>query len=86
MIEWEYQKTEGEQMASYQKLMVEWNDGESASYYVNFATAGFEKMGLFYWLKSFSGTYRFHCGDKHVTLDTGVEVRPITVKSWSVSP
>lgn len=69
---------------TYPKLFVKWNERESASYYINQITAGWNKSKLEYWLKSFSGIYTFNTKTRAVTLDTGTEIRNIEVMEWSI--
>lgn len=70
---------------TYQKLTVQWNEKESAAYFVNFIKAGFDKLNQVYWLKAFGGTYKFNPVNGEVRLFDGVEDRAVPGVEWSVT-
>lgn len=64
-------------------LYVQWSENESCYYYVDlnqFSKA--HDHETYVSLNSFSGTYRFDKTAKEVTLDTGVEIRKVSVLDW----
>lgn len=66
-------------------LVVKWNEMEGASYYIDkdsYSKAHERKTKFI--LNSYSGTYSFDKNTKKVTLDTGVEIRAVTVLDWHI--
>lgn len=70
--DWLSHRIRKEATMSYDKLRVIWSKTESADYFLNQITAGWDKQKGKYWLRSISGLYEFDCAMKEVTLDTGV--------------
>lgn len=70
-------------MSKQKMLHVKWTESEEATFYVDkdeYSRA--HEHGDTITLNSFSGIYKFHKHTKAVTLDTGIEVRRITVVGW----
>ena len=72
-------------MKKVRMLHVEWNDRESATYYVDkdkYSIAHFDEVTNQTTLDTYSGTYRFYHDSGVCTLDTGPEIKESNVKSF----
>ena len=66
-------------------LAVKWDEWSGTRYYVDKDrhSRAHERKGE-YILDTYSGTYHFNIANKKVTLDTGVEIRPVNVLEWHI--
>ena len=72
-------------MSNQKLLRVQWNEKESANYYVD--KDEYSKAHEFhdhFSLDSFCGVYRFHKANGQVTLFDGVRVREVKVIDWQI--
>lgn len=66
-------------------LKVRWSESEMTTYYVDadkYSRAHDRRYEIT--LDSFSGTYHFNKSSKIATLDTGVEIREVSVLNWEL--
>ena len=73
-------------MSNQELLHIEWSDGESVTYYIDkdqYSVARRIGPNVIN-LSAHEGTYVFEEAAQSVSLFTGTERKPITVKQWSV--
>lgn len=73
-------------MKNFQMLFVEWQKGESATYYIDYDiySKAHRKSKTEIIYDGYTGTFTFNELDRSVKVDTGVSIKPVVVEKWNL--